>query len=286
MADKDRQDPRNPLSHSKKGTARFDVALAMQQQMRDYREMLEKLATVDPEARRRLQVLKDMDRMGMQPNMGDIHTQTTEPGQRYFEQHQGPRAVLPELPVTNPPPGSPAAAAAAAAAAGAPGAGEGAGLKCCQPTYTVPPLWQAPPLTAVCIDLFTLTKGVSLPGNYPGPGTPVTVVTFVVPDRVVVVIDRFGNELEDCTAWGNVLWSIQVNRRPVKCYGDFDVQLGRFVDPTKLASPIIMKHKDEFALVCRSLDGIDHKAFARVMGWAWMPVGVTQYGQYPDFFVI
>jgi hypothetical protein len=138
----------------------------------------------------------------------------------------------------------------------------------------------------MCIDLYTRTAGVSLPGDYPGPGVVQTVLTFRVPDRTVVVIDRFGNELEDFTAWGNVRWSMMVNRRPARCYGDFDVQLGRFVDPTKLATNIIMKHNDEFALMARSLDGIDHVAYARIMGWAWMPVGITQGGKYQDFFVI
>jgi hypothetical protein len=138
----------------------------------------------------------------------------------------------------------------------------------------------------VRIDLFTRAIGVHLPGDYPGPGAPTIVFTLVVPDRVVVVIGRFGNELEDFTAWGNVLWSMQVNHRPERCYGDFDVQLGRFVDPTQLATPIIMRNKEEFALVCRSLDGVDHTAYARLMGWAWMPVAVTQDGKYRDFYVV
>ena len=277
------KDPRNPLSYGRKGTARFDVKLAIQQQAREQRELLERLAEVDPEARKKLAILRDMERMGMK-GLGDIHTQGTEPGQRYYEQTQGPRVLLPELPVSGPPPDISASASASAtgAAAGA-GAGE---AKCCQPTYMVGPLWQKPPLTAICIDIFTRAAGVLLPGDYPGPGTPVTIITLVVPDRVVMVIDRFGNELEDFTAWGNVRWSIQVNRRPVKCYGEFDVQLGRFVDPTKLATPIVMKHKDEFALVCRSLDGLDHYAYARIMGWAWMPVGVTHGGKYQDYFVM
>jgi hypothetical protein len=49
------------------------------------------------------------------------------------------------------------------------------------------------------------------------------------------------------------------------------VQLGRFVNPTKIASPLILKHNDELKLVARSLDGIDHVAYARIMGWIFVP---------------
>jgi len=82
---------------------------------------------------------------------------------------------------------------------------------------------------------------------------------------------------------GNVNWSVQRNRAPIRCYGDFDVKLGDFVDPTKFSSPIILKHKDEFRVLAQANTVADASVIARVMGWAFAVHSISQDGTYNEF---
>jgi len=184
--------------------------------------------------------------------IGDIHTQVTSPGEKYWEQWRNPRR----------PSGK------GWQGGGAGGCGTGSAPDC-TPQYVQPVTWLAPPITAITIDAFTPAAGVTLSGAYPGPGPCVDVLSIDVPDRFIVVLDRFGNELEDHDSFGDVRFSMMRNETPIRSYGDFDVQLGRFDDPTKFGSPIILKHKDQFRLKCQSLGAVDHIAFARLIGWAF-----------------
>lgn len=181
--------------------------------------------------------------LGISSGIGDIHSQVTSPGERYWEQWRNPRR-----PSTGTRGGTP---------------------QNCPPVYVQKPTWIEPPITAITIDAFTPAAGVTLAGAYPGPGPCVDVLSIDVPDRFIVVLDRFGNELEDHDSFGDVRFSMMRNETPIRSYGDFDVQLGRFDNPTKFGSPLILKHKDQFRLKAQALGAADHIAFARLIGWAF-----------------
>lgn len=195
---------------------------------------------------------------GAAPGMGDLHTKVTEPGQKYWETVEGQRAPLPEGILPARPPRS---------------------------VFTQPVAWLAPPATAITIDLFTPAAGVELPGGYPGHGPCVDVLRIDVPDRFIVVLDRFGVELEDHASFGDVKMSFQRNRTPLRSYGNFDVQLGRFVRPTPFGSPIVLKHKDQWRMKAESLSAVSHRIWARIQGWAYAVQTITGDGAYGEFNV-
>lgn len=222
--------------------------------------------------------------------MGDLLRSDQSPGERYWEHERMPRARPMEKPIGNlPPPPLPPEAEqyrpvveellypALCRALES--------CKKCGPTYTQPMTWLAPPITAINIDVFTRASGVTTTGAYPGPGDCAEVLAIDVPDRWIFVLDRFGNELEAANAWGDVRFSMQRNRTPIRSYGNFDSQLGRFVDPTKFGSPIILKHKDRFRLQAQSLGASNHRAFARIVGWAFAVRTTSGDGHYNEFCV-
>lgn len=278
------------IRYAKVGTAIFDVQAAAAAQERELREWQRAVA--------------DLQQLGMQkgklvvtpspratveppvmvpPGLGDIHSPISEPGQRYYQTLPQPRAALPVPAVSG--------RAFPLPAEAEPYRGLldyvfGSVLERFKqgPLFCQPMTWLAPPITAISVDLFTNANGVTLPGGYPGPGTCVNVLSIDVPDRWIFVLDRFGNELDDHTAFGDVRFSMQRNRTPLRSYGDFDCQLGRFVNPTKFGSPIILKHKDEFRLQAQSLSMTDHTAYARLMGWAFAVRTISGSGDYSEFF--
>lgn len=233
--------------------------------------------------------------LGGAPGMGDIHSSVTEPGQRYWNREKMPRAI--RRPYT--------AIAKEKAPVPLPAEVEKyrpvierllapqlqevlENFRKCGPWYMQPMTWLAPPITGICVDIFTKAAGVKLPGVYPPPpgadDCP-TILSIDVPDRWIFVLTEFGNELEDHTAFGDVRWIMQRNGLGIRCYGDFDVQLGRFVSPTKFPSPIILKHKDEFAVKAQSLSAAQHFAFARLRGWAFAVRTIAGAGEYSEFCV-
>jgi hypothetical protein len=200
--------------------------------------------------------------------LSDLPSQVQFPGERYWEQWRNPR--LPSGYVRG-------------QVAGRSGGGGRPQAK--PPIYTQPMTWLAPPITAISIDAFTPAAGVSLSGAYPGPGACIDVVSIDVPDRFIVVLDRFGNELEDHDAFGDVRFSMMRNETPIRSYGNFDVQLGRFDDPTRFGSPIILKHKDAFRLKCQALGAVDHIAYARFIGWAFAVRATNGDGSHEQYIV-
>lgn len=195
---------------------------------------------------------------GFIASLGDIHSQVTSPGERYWEQWRNPRF---------------------------PSRRDRPGPVLAKPQYVQPMSWLAPPVTAISIDLFTPAAGVTLTGAYPGPGACVDVLTLDVPDRFIVILDRFGNELEDHDSFGDVRFSMQRNETPIRSYGDFDVQLGRFDDPTKFGSPLILKSKEAFRLKAQSLGAVDHVAYARMIGWAFAVRQTAGDGSHAEYVV-
>jgi hypothetical protein len=231
--------------------------------------------------------------------LGNIHTQLTRPGERYWERWTTGRARPGEKPIAKRPEPY---------------------LKCNVPIppelekyrasieACIIPMWQrlnhefilklkeklvcgtyfmqpvthlAPPVTAICIDLFTDAAGVTV--SRAGVAPPATVLSIDVPDRFIVVIDRFANRVLPPAVNGDAQWSIQRNRAPIRCYGDFDQSLGIFTDPTKFGSPIILKHKDEFRLLAQSNAAGDVQAEARAIGWAFAVKSISQDGSYNEF---
>lgn len=115
-------------------------------------------------------------------------------------------------------------------------------------------------------------------------GTPVTVLTYQVPDRHVVSFKWFGQMLDVSTEWGTVVWSILVNDKPVRTYFEFKQQRGNFMNPTRLAGPIKLKSKD--VLVVEATGGATPvNAYARLQGWIMAATSVTQDGTYKDWNV-
>lgn len=227
--------------------------------------------------------------------MGDIHSSVTEPGQRYWDRQPMPRALKNPYPaVARKTPQVPLPAEVekyrpVIERLLAPQLQEVLeNFRKCGPWYMQPMTWLAPPVTAVCVDIFTKAAGVKLPGVYPpppGPGDCPDILSISVPDRWIFVLTEFGNELEDHTAFGDVRWAMLRNGHGIRCYSDFDVQLGRFVKPTKFPAPIILKHKDDFVVRAQSLSAEQHFAFARLRGWAFAVRTIAGDGEYSEFCV-
>lgn len=197
--------------------------------------------------------------------VSDLPSQVNSPGERYWEQWRNPRKP----------------------SGGTPGMvrGKGGRTQSAPPVFVQPMTWLAPPITAISLDAFTPAAGVSLAGAYPGPGPCIDVLSIDVPDRFIVVLDRFANELEDHDAFGDVRFSMMRNETPIRSYGDFDVQLGRFDDPTKFGSPLILKHKDRFRLKAQAIGAVDHIAYARFIGWAFAVRNTSGDGSHEQYIV-
>jgi len=236
----------------------------------------------------RVQMPRPGGRSGV--GMGDLLRSDQSPGERYWERERMPRARPAERPIgyMPPPPLPPDAEQYRPVVEGLLYPALCKALedcKKCGPTYIQPMTWLAPPITAINIDVFTRATGVPTVGSYPGPGDCAEVLAIDVPDRWIFVLDRFGNELETASAWGDVRFSMQRNRTPIRSYGNFDSQLGRFVEPTRFGSPIILKHKDRFRLQAQSLGASSHRAFARIIGWAFAVRTTSGDGHYNEFCV-
>lgn len=313
-----------PLWYDEFGTAHFDVLAAAQLQRREEQQWnaamqdMQRMGMAEDAPRNlkvpRAQVFPESNvppgwgpnpsTMSAQPGapakpgqagIGDIHSSVTEPGQKYWNRRQQPRALMmPSTPVARraPKPKVPKELEGQQFlienVLGPEMVSSLEKFRKCGPFYMQPMTWLAPPVTAICVDVFTGAEGVKLPGVYPPPPTDADcpdVLSINVPDRWIFVLTEFGNELEDHLAFGDVQMSMQRNGFPIRCYGNFDVQLGRFVKPTGFPSPIILKHKDKFRLKARSLSAAQHFIFARIRGWAWAVNAISGGGQYSEFCV-
>lgn len=303
------------LSYGPGGTAHFDAAAAQRLYAREMEEW-RRASTQGPagpvvpgnEREFRASML-DLERLGMRADadpriatpraivhpaanvpggipglqgLEDMPNQVSSPGERYWEAWAGQKAVHPSRAVSKTP-------LPAECEKFRPLIEECFGpmiRKLSSGKMFVQPMgWLEPPVTAISVDIFTNALGVSVPGAYPGPGDCVDVLTISASDRMIFVLDRFGNELEDHLAFGDVRMSMSRNKTPIRSYGNFDVQLGRFVRPTKLGSPILLKHKDEFRFKAQSLSATTHKVFARIQGWAFATHSIVGDGTYNEFQV-
>ncbi len=146
-------------------------------------------------------------------------------------------------------------------------------------TYRVQqPGWLEPAMSAEPLDICSETD-VAL-----ADGTPVTVISFSVPDRHVASLRWFGHMLDASGQWGTVTWTIRVNKKPVRTYFNFKQQRGVFANPTRLAAPIKLKGKDVVEVIATG-GATAVNALARLQGWLVAVSSVTQDGTGKDWNV-
>lgn len=108
-------------------------------------------------------------------------------------------------------------------------------------------------------------------------GTPVTVLSYTVPDRHYAVFKWFGHMLDVSSQWGVVSWTIQINKRPYRTYNKFLQQRGNTVQPTPIARPITLKPKDLLEVI--AIGGPTAvNAIVRLEGWSVSAANVDQSG--------
>jgi len=137
------------------------------------------------------------------------------------------------------------------------------------------PNWLEPPITAEMTDIVSETA-VAV------GAADTTIVTYTVPDRCVTSFLSFGHALSVVAEWGNVIWTIIVNNRPIRTYHDFRLQRGIIAAPTPFPKPITLKGRDVLTVVARTA-GAATNAYARISGYTIAAETVTQDGSYKDW---
>lgn len=137
------------------------------------------------------------------------------------------------------------------------------------------PNWIEPPITAEMQDLVSEVE-VAL------DTTDATVVTYTVPDRCVACFQTFGHGLSLAAQWGTVIWTIDINQKPVRTYHDFRLQRGTIVQPTPFPKPITLKGRDVLRVRARR-GATAVSATARIQGYVIAAETVTQDGSYKDW---
>lgn len=115
--------------------------------------------------------------------------------------------------------------------------------------------------------------------------TDTVIVSYQVPDRHVASFISFGHTLDVAAQWGTVVWTIQVNKKPVRTYFKFKQQRGTVIQPTPMAKPITLKSKDLLEIVANLGGGAATNATARIVGWSIAAASVTQDGTAKDWNV-
>ncbi len=152
-------------------------------------------------------------------------------------------------------------------------------MKLTQQTFmTKGPNWHEAPITGVPADIRNDT-GVSIPGT-----TPVTVASLAIPDRHVGAVVGFGNGLCTFNDWNRVLWTVQIDKKPVFGYRDFRIGIGEYDKPSMLPKPWTLRGNQLFEVTARlSAAGAAAEAWARAPGFIFPVRTVTQDGSYKDF---
>lgn len=148
----------------------------------------------------------------------------------------------------------------------------------CNTFFVKGPNWLEPPVTASPVDQVSETA-VAVSGIIYRD-----VVTYTVPDRHVATILRFGHGLDDPTQWVNLQWAIRVSGKPIFNYFNFVQQRGTVVDPTPLASMIIVPGGKTIAVSARrAAAGAAINVYARLMGFSIPLHNVDQTGAFSQF---
>lgn len=136
------------------------------------------------------------------------------------------------------------------------------------------PNWIEAPITAEMCDVVS-EDPVAV-------GTSSTVIiSYTVPDRCVASFKAFGHMLDDSTEWGNVIWNILINKKPVRTYQNFKQQRGNVAMPTSFPKPITLKGRDLIEVTAQNADAVN--ATARLQGFVIAAETVTQDGSYKDW---
>lgn len=141
------------------------------------------------------------------------------------------------------------------------------------------PNWHEAPITGTPLDLRN-----DDPASIASALTPTVITSFRVPDRHVGTVLGFGQGVCTFNDWNRVLWTIQVNKRPVVGYQNFRLSIGEYENPTILPKPILLKGRDLFEVT-----GVLSAAGAAADTWARSPAfifpvrEVTQDGSWKDF---
>ena len=108
-----------------------------------------------------------------------------------------------------------------------------------------------------------------------------TLIDFTVPDRFAGVINRIGLAVSNIVAWGNIVFRLYLNDRPVFGYADFRTEIGPFNNPTATASHILLKHGDRVRVTGQlETSTIPFTVFFRLMGHLYRTRDVTDDGTY------
>ena len=137
-----------------------------------------------------------------------------------------------------------------------------------------------PPLTSRVVDLKTDDAPVAI-----GVITPVVVLTYTVPDRFAGSFKAFGNGICSFQDWSRVLWTIQVNKRPIPGYQDFRQQIGDFMRPTDFPSPTLLKHGDVVEVTARlnAASAVPADVFARATIYVYAAKDISQAGDFAQY---
>ena len=263
---------KSPLTWNKGGGAIFDLDVAA--------------AQADESDREAAQVMRDLQRAGIMPQdlglpgMGDVRTREDDPGEGYWDSGNMPRAMPqpPAVAKNREPVRLPSVLKDVPAILDR--ALRKSEKRLRNGVYFNQPQPHLKPIvTAISVDLFTAAAGVTLTEGS-ALGDEVTILSITVPDRFIVVLDRFGNQLSDHLDFGSVTFSMQRNEAPLRSYGDFDVQLGEFIRPTPLGAPIMLTGNQTWTLKAATTKTT--QAFARIQGWAWAVRKSTNDGSYDD----
>lgn len=141
------------------------------------------------------------------------------------------------------------------------------------------PNWHEAPLTAMAKDLRNDT-GASVASDT----VPTTVITMTVPDRHVGSVTGFGNGMCTFADWNRVLWTVQVNKRPIQGYQDFRLSIGEYDRPSVLPKPFILKNGDVYSVTARlSAPGAAAECYCRTPAYIIPVRDVIQDGSYKSW---
>ena len=150
----------------------------------------------------------------------------------------------------------------------------------CGTYFTKRPDWVEPPVTGTSVEVVNET------------GTAVTGVTDTIicqsdrtPDRMVQSILLFGIDLSLAASWGDIIFTINVNDRPLRYYQDFRRQRGSVAVPATFGVPIVLNPGDMLELTARkSGAGIaDTTVYARFSGFQFPAQSIDQSGTYRQY---
>lgn len=155
----------------------------------------------------------------------------------------------------------------------------------CGTYFTKKPNWLEPPVTAKPLDLST-EECVTISGAASGFGALSTLITFTVPDRHVGALLGFGHEIENPAQWGDVFWTLRINKAPLPLYHNIRRQIGRFVDPTLFPASFRFTGGDVIEVVANKGGAAAACAFARLIGFYFPVRSMTQDGSYAEYHTI